>query len=104
MQQSHNFAAIEGKNAPTEFDTIPQREFAARVLANQRQLTSNLKATYDFIVCGSGSSGSVVARRLAENPDVSVLLVEAGGDDEVPEVIEPGRWPLNLGSERDWSF
>src|SRR5262249_12148124 len=83
---------------------IQQQEFAARVLANQQQLSSNLKAAYDFIVCGSGSSGSVVARRLAENPDVSVLLLEAGGDDDLPEVIEAGKWPLNLGSERDWSF
>jgi hypothetical protein len=45
-----------------------------------------------------------VARRLAENSNVSVLLLEAGGDDAVPEVIEAGKWPLNLGSERDWSF
>jgi choline dehydrogenase-like flavoprotein len=29
----------------------------------------------------------VVARRLAENPDVSVLLLEAGGTDDVPNVI-----------------
>ena len=51
------------------------------IRANQEDLQSHLKAHYDFIVCGSGTSGSVVARRFAENPDVSVLLLEAGGDD-----------------------
>ncbi len=79
-------------------------EFAERVRSNQARLISDLKPQYDFIVCGSGSSGSVVARRLAENPDVSVLLLEAGGRDDVPEVMEAGKWPLNLGSERDWNF
>src|SRR5260370_13171220 len=56
------------------------------------------------MVCGFGSSGSVVARRLAENPDVSVLLLEAGGSDDVPNVTEAIQWPTNLGSERDWQF
>ena len=78
--------------------------FLERVQSNQARLTSELKSQYDFIVCGSGSSGSVVARRLAENPEVNVLLLEAGGDDDVPPVMEPTQWPLNLGSERDWSF
>jgi len=79
-------------------------DFEEGVRANQRRLTSNLQAQYDFIVCGSGSSGSVVARRLAETPDVSVLLLEAGGDDDVPSVIEASRWFENLRTERDWKF
>src|ERR687886_796459 len=78
--------------------------FVERVRSNQRKLTSELRHQYDFIVCGSGSSGSVVARRLAENPDVSVLLLEAGGSDDVPSVIEANQWPMNLGTNRDWSF
>src|ERR1700716_2338294 len=80
------------------------KEFAQQVGANQAKLTSELKTHYDFIVCGAGSSGSVVARRLDENPDVRVLLLEAGGTDDVPTVIEAVQWPLNLGSERNWGF
>jgi choline dehydrogenase-like flavoprotein len=66
----------------------------------RRPLTSQ----YDFIVGGSGSSGSVVARRPAENPNVGVLLLEAGGSDEAPIVTEAARRVENLGTERDWKF
>ena len=72
--------------------------------SNVAILEAELKPHYDFIVCGSGSSGSVVAGRLAENAEVSVLLLEAGGTDDVPSVIEAGQSVLNLGSERDWGF
>jgi len=77
---------------------------AERVRSNQQMLTAELKPTYDFIVCGSGSSGSVVARRLAENTAISVLLLEAGGSDEAPNIVDASAWPLLRGSEHDWSF
>lgn len=74
------------------------------IVVNQQYLRRNLRSHYDFIVCGAGSGGSVVAARLAEQPDVSVLLLEAGGDDTADTVTTPALWPLNLGSERDWGF
>jgi GMC oxidoreductase len=68
---------------------------------NQQTLAADIKLQYDIIVCGSGSSGSVVARPLAENPNVSVLLLEAGGSDNVPVLRTPTNGPsISVVSER----
>jgi choline dehydrogenase-like flavoprotein len=83
---------------------IGGEKFAELVESNQLRLATHLNTQYDFVICGSGSSGSVVARRLAENSDVSVLLIEAGGSDDLRSVMEPALWSQNLGSERDWGF
>ncbi|HVI10959.1 MAG TPA: GMC family oxidoreductase N-terminal domain-containing protein [Candidatus Binatia bacterium] len=78
--------------------------FAERVHLNQQRLAADLKSHYDFVVCGAGTSGSVVAARLAADPKIQVLLLEAGGTDETDLVMNPNRWPMTLGSELDWGF
>src|SRR5262249_1697740 len=80
------------------------KDFAERVRMNQQKLSSELGTRFDYIVCGAGTSGCVVAARLAAGPKTEVLLIEAGGSDETDLVADPNRWPMTLGTELDWGF
>lgn len=60
---------------------------------------------YDYIVAGGGTAGSVVAARLAENPDTSVLVIEAGEHNSLLEnTLMVGGWSKNFDTEADWNI
>ncbi|KAJ7278858.1 GMC oxidoreductase [Mycena rebaudengoi] len=50
--------------------------------ATQLQQHSKSWKGYDYIICGGGTAACVLASRLSENPEVTVLLVEAGQSNE----------------------
>src|SRR5512135_794280 len=57
-------------------------------------------AEFDYVIVGAGASGCVIANRLSEDPDVSVLVLEAGGPEPSPRLDE---FQL-MGSKFDWKY
>ncbi|KAK4986798.1 hypothetical protein LTR50_005093 [Elasticomyces elasticus] len=64
-----------------------------------------LEEEYDYIVCGGGTSGCVVAARLASDPNIRILLVEAGAHNEDLENVHMvGGWSKNFDGPEDWNI
>lgn len=59
--------------------------------------------SYDVVIVGSGSAGSVIARRLVD-AGVRVCVLEAGGPDENPAIHDPARVMELQGSAEDWDY
>ncbi len=65
-------------------------------------VTSYPRPVHDVVIVGAGTAGCVIASRLTENPDVSVLLIEAGRRSRKPEVRIPAAFTKLYRTEVDW--
>jgi choline dehydrogenase len=59
------------------------------------------RATYDYIIVGAGSAGCVLAAELSSS-GAQVLLIESGGNDDAPTILNPSVWFYNVGGPLDY--
>ncbi|KAF2765194.1 alcohol oxidase [Teratosphaeria nubilosa] len=82
--------------APTDPSQIPTQ---GGITSDAHQV---LNKTYDYIICGGGLTGLTVASRLTEDPNISVLVIEAGEDHHNdPRVDDVRTYGQAFGSELD---
>ncbi|MCH9670670.1 MAG: GMC family oxidoreductase N-terminal domain-containing protein [Gammaproteobacteria bacterium] len=83
---------------------MPRRSAPATGVAHKRKERGYLME-FDYIIVGAGSAGCVLANRLTERDDVTVLLLEAGGRDLHPLIHIPAGFMKTLTNRRvNWCY
>ncbi|WP_024301628.1 choline dehydrogenase [Pseudogulbenkiania sp. MAI-1] len=64
-----------------------------------------MEHTFDYIIVGAGSAGCVLASRLTEDPNVSVLVLEYGGSDKSVIIQMPSAFSLPMNTKKyNWHY
>src|SRR4029077_5690600 len=110
--QRHRMRA--GPRAMEEFQEVKMQFRGVRALegssqhlrtmhrnSHRRNSVSNEDKRYDYIVVGAGAAGSVLAAELSAS-GAQVLVVESGGPDDTPTIMNPSIWFYNVGGPLDY--
>jgi len=97
-----SFVFATQTNTDTVSPTNTSERLAHGVSQNPLDAASQ---TFDYVVVGGGLTGITVAARLAENPSVSVLVIEAGQDNRWDQRVQNmSTYGQAFGSELDWAW
>lgn len=65
-----------------------------------------MSKAYDYVICGGGTAGLVLAARLTEDPNINVAVLEAGKHKRDDQLVDtPAAFPQLVGNpEYAWKF
>lgn len=100
----HSFAILAAILAAAS-EALPHQARADKARAITTNAVQVSNKTFDYIVCGGGLTGLVVASRLSEDPNISVLVIENGNDDhDNPRVNDVRTYGEAFESELDYNL
>lgn len=68
-------------------------------------LAHSLPNIVDYVIVGGGTSGLTIANRLSERPDLTIAVIEAGGDERNnPNVTSVAGFGLAFNTPIDWQY
>ncbi|KAK4887893.1 hypothetical protein RN001_004164 [Aquatica leii] len=104
---SHNYEEIKNYVSVIEEGIVKANSFILPEDASMHKpkddIQKNYGRSYDYVIVGGGSAGAVIASRLSEDPEKSVLLLEAGGIENVFVNI-PAMALFLQGHEFNWNY
>jgi choline dehydrogenase len=69
----------------------------------QRAKRASPRPTYEYIIVGAGPAGCVLANELSAS-GAHVLVIESGGADDAPTILNPSLWFYNVGGALDYNL